>query len=79
MTVPSPDQAPAIPPRVRTIAYFVALGAGGIGGTVIGITAVVAPSAAAGVAGIVGAILSGIATVSGGLGVAYRPTAGPRP
>lgn len=67
---------PAIPPQVRSIAYFVMLAASGIGSTAIGIAAVIAPGVAGTVAGVVGAVLSGLGLISGGLGVAYRPTVG---
>lgn len=71
----SPDGPPTVPPIVRTVAYFVALVVGAAGTTAIGITAVVAPEHIDTVAGIVGAVLGGITTIAGGLGVAYRPTA----
>lgn len=70
----SPGEPPAVPPLVRTVAYFVALVAGALGTTAIGITAVVSPAHTDTVAGIVGAILGGITTIAGGLGVVYRPT-----
>lgn len=71
----APDNPPAIPPIVRTVAYFVALISGAAGTATVAITAVVHPSAAATVAGVVGVILGAVTSIAGGLGVAYRPTA----
>lgn len=74
-TIPT-DGAPAIPPKVRTVAYFAGLAVGGVMILATGVTAAVAPNAVGTVLAVCGA-LSGAATfVLGGLGVAFRPTAG---
>lgn len=75
-TVTSPAEAgPAVPAKVRTVAYFTMLVASSLGGIVSGVTAIVAPGGAVAVTAVVGVILSGLGTLAGGLGVAYRPTA----
>ena len=71
---PAPD-SPAVPERVRTVAYFLLLGASvlvllaqGLGE--IWLEADVATKVTAS-AGVVSAVLG---VIAGGLGVAYRPT-----
>lgn len=74
-TIPT-DGAPAIPAKVRTVAYFTGLAIGAATILATGVTAAVAPGAAGTVLAVCGA-LSGAATfVLGALGVAFRPTAG---
>lgn len=75
-TFPPPDGAPAIPPRVRTVAYFAGLGVGALTTLITGVVAAVAPDAAVTVLAVCGAFSSAAALVLGGLGVAFRPTAG---
>jgi hypothetical protein len=75
-----PAGAPAIPPRVRTVAYFAGLAVGGLTTLVTGVTAAVAPDVVGTVLAVCGAVNGAVLTVCGGLGVAFRPTAGlPRP
>lgn len=74
-TIPT-DGAPAIPPRVRSIAYFAGLAVGAVTILATGITAAVAPSAVGTVLAVCGAVTSAATLVLGGLGVAFRPTAG---
>jgi hypothetical protein len=74
-TIP-PDGAPAIPPKVRTVAYFVGLGVGAVTILATGVTAAVAPSAVGTVLALCGALSGAASLVLGGLGVAFRPTAG---
>jgi hypothetical protein len=76
MTTIPPDTAPAIPPRVRTVAYFVGLGIGAVTTLATGVTAAVAPGAVGTVLAVCGAVTSAAVLVLGGLGVAFRPTAG---
>lgn len=73
------DGAPAIPPRVRTVAYFAGLALGAVTILVTGITAAVAPHVAVTVLAVCGALSGAASFVLGGLGVAFRPTAGPGP
>lgn len=76
MTTIPPDAAPAIPPRVRTVAYFAGLGVGAVTILATGITAAVAPGAVGTVLAVCGAFSGAATFVLGGLGVAFRPTAG---
>jgi uncharacterized membrane protein YuzA (DUF378 family) len=70
-----PDWRPdAIPPRVRTVVYLVALVVGALATGAVGVTAALAPEVADVVAAIAGAVNGVILTIAGGLGVAYRPT-----
>jgi len=73
-TIPT-DGAPAIPPRVRTVAYFAGLGVGAVTILATGITAAVAPNAVGTVLAVCGAFSGAATFVLGGLGVAFRPTA----
>lgn len=66
---------PAIPARVRTIAYFIGLGIGAAAILATGVTAAVAPDQVGTVLAICGAFSSAASAVLGGLGVAFRPTA----
>lgn len=70
--IPDPAQAPAVHPVVRSVGYFTALVVGAAYGPVVGVAVVFGwdPLTAAAV---VGALGSFVATVAGGLGVAYRP------
>lgn len=74
-TIPT-DGAPAIPPKVRTVAYFVGLGVGAVTTLATGVTAAVAPHAAVTVLAVCGALSGAASLVLGGLGVAFRPTVG---
>lgn len=69
------DGTPAIPPRVRTVAYFVGLAVGGLTILATGVTAAVAPDAAVTVLAVCGAFSGAASFILGGLGVAFRPTA----
>ena len=80
VVVPDPEGAPAVPERVRTVAYIVALV---VGGLTLGLNAalqglgaagVVTPESALAVGAIGGAVGSAVSTIAGGFGVAYRPT-----
>lgn len=75
MTTPI-DGAPAIPPKVRTVAYFAGLAIGAVTILATGVTVAVAPNAAATVLAVCGALSGAASFVLGGLGVAFRPTAG---
>lgn len=78
MTTPTPttNGAPAIPPRVRTVAYFAGLVVGAGVMLATGITAAVAPHAAVTVLAVCGSVSGAASFVLGALGVAFRPTAG---
>lgn len=78
--IPDPKSAPAVPDRVRSIAYIVGLAVAAITLGIItttgtlaaaevipGTTALVVSTVAGGVASVVG-------TIASGLGVVYRPT-----
>lgn len=65
-----------VPPRVRTVAYFTMLISSALGSLIIGLVAIWWPDLAPQVGATVAAILSAEGIVAGGLGVAYRPTAG---
>lgn len=69
-----PDSAPAIPAKVRTVAYFAGLGIGAATVLVTGVVAAVAPDAAVMVLAVCGAVSGAASLVLGGLGVAFRPT-----
>lgn len=73
-TIPD-DAAPAIPPRVRTVAYFTGLAVGAATILATGITAAVAPAAVGTVLALCGAVNGATTLILGGLGVAFRPTA----
>lgn len=74
-SIPEPVEQPAVPPRVRTVAYFVGLITGALVLAATGLAPVwLAPEVAEDVVSTAG-VLSGVAAfVAGGLGVAYRPT-----
>jgi hypothetical protein len=74
-TIP-PDGAPAIPPRVRTVAYFIGLAVGAGAILAGGIAAAVSPGSAVNVLAICGTFTAATSFVLGSLGVAFRPTAG---
>ena len=67
--------APAVPPRVRTVAYFLLLGASALVLLVTGVTPIWAPDLAEQVIATGGVVTSVLGVIAGGLGVAYRPTA----
>lgn len=75
-TIPTTDGTPAIPPRFRTVAYFAGLAVGAVTILATGVTAAVAPNAAVTVLAVCGALSGAASFVLGGLGVAFRPTAG---
>lgn len=64
----------AVPPRVRTTVYLVGLIVGAVGAGAIGFTGALYPDDVRIVAAVVGSVTSVVATIAGGLGVAYRPT-----
>ncbi|MFE5309762.1 hypothetical protein [Isoptericola sp. NPDC056573] len=63
-----------VSPRLRTYAYVVALVVGALATAASTITAAVAPGSAQTVTAVGGAVAGLFATISGGLGTAYRPT-----
>lgn len=66
---------PAVPERVRTVAYFVGLVAGALVLSATGIAPIwLEPEAAERVVSTAGVVSGVAAFVAGGLGVAYRPT-----
>jgi len=67
----------AVPPAVRTVAYYVALVVGAVATGTTAVAAAVVPENAATVAAVAGAVSGVVATIAGGLGVVYRPTALP--
>lgn len=69
------DGTPAIPAKVRTVAYFVGLAVGGLTILATGVTAAVQPDAAVTVLAVCGAFSGAASFILGGLGVAFRPTA----
>lgn len=73
-TLPT-DGAPAIPPKVRTVAYFAGLGVGAVTILATGVTAALAPGSVVTVLAVCGALSGAASFVLGGLGVAFRPTA----
>jgi hypothetical protein len=75
----SPVEPVRVPPKVRTFLYIVTLVAGAAATAATAITATLWPEAAVTVAAIGGAVTGLLATVCGGLGVAYRPTVNPGP
>jgi len=74
-TVQFPDGAPAVPARVRTVAYFAGLAVGAATILATGVTAALAPGAVVTVLAVCGAFSGAASFVLGGLGVAFRPTA----
>lgn len=74
MTTPQlPEGAPAVPPKVRTVTYYVGLGVGAATILATGITAAVAPGAAVKVLAVCGAFTAATSFVCGGLGAIFRP------
>lgn len=74
MAQPINEGVPAIPARVRTVAYFVGLAVGGLTVLAGGVTAAVAPDEVRTVLAVCGALNGAVTLVLGGLGVAFRPT-----
>ncbi|MDR2372910.1 MAG: hypothetical protein LBD77_02150 [Bifidobacteriaceae bacterium] len=68
--------APAVPPLARTVLYTVSLVAGGLATAATTLAATLWPAHVEAVAAVGGALTGFLAVVCGGLGVAYRPTAG---
>ena len=74
-TPPPVAPAPEVPPRFRTVAYFVGLIAGALVLLATGLAPIwFAPEVAENIQGTAGVISGVAAFVAGGLGVAYRPT-----
>lgn len=74
-TIPDPAGAPATPPVVRSVAYYVSLVSGAVTPAVVATVAVLhGQDAAVTAAALSAAWLAAVATISGGLGVIYRPT-----
>lgn len=74
MSIPDPSAAPVVPERARTVAYLVALVVGALGLAIPPAVAAIAPDASLAVSAVCAAAVSVVATIAGGLGVAYRPT-----
>lgn len=72
--VVGPTGHATVSPRLRTYAYGVALVVGALATAASTITAAVAPDSAQTVTAVGGAVAGLFATISGGLGTAYRPT-----
>lgn len=73
-TTPTPD-VPAVPARVRTIAYFLLLGAAALVLLAQGLAPIWFDDPVAGQIVQSAGVLSGVfGLIGGGLGVAYRPT-----
>lgn len=66
---------PAVPERVRTVAYFTLLSVSALVLLVTGVTPIWLPDLAQPVIATGGVFSSVIGFIAGGLGVAYRPTA----
>lgn len=64
---------PAVPARVRTVAYFVTLGTSAVAGLTAALATIWAPDVAGQVAATGVAVTSFVGVIGGGLGVAYRP------
>lgn len=74
-----PD-APAVPPRVRTVAYFLLLGASAFVLLATGLAPIwLDADVATKVVASGGVLTSVFGVIAGGLGVAYRPTKGGDP
>jgi hypothetical protein len=74
-TIPDPSGAPSVPPVVRSVAYYVGLCSGAVTPAVVATVAVLHGQDAAVVAAALSAAwLSAVVTITGGLGVIYRPT-----
>lgn len=69
------EYTPTVSPRVRAAAYYTALVVGALATGASGVTAAVMPELAPTVAAVGGAVSGVVATIAGGLGVVYRPTA----
>ena len=74
MIVMATDNTPSIPPIVRTVLYVVTLVAGALATAATTLTAALWSGYVEEVAAVGGAVTGALATVCGGLGVAYRPT-----
>ena len=75
MTEPTPTpETPAIPARVRTVAYFTALGVAFAGLIVSGVVDQVWVDASDQVNGVIDGVNRAFLFLTGALGVAYRPT-----
>lgn len=69
------DDAPAVPPRVRTIAYFVLLGVSALVLLATGLAPIWFDDPDAQRVAATAGVISGVAgLIAGGLGVTYRPT-----
>lgn len=78
MTIPTPTptpSAPAVPERVRTVAYFLLLGASAVVLLSQGLGEIwLAEDVAVKVTASAGVVSGVLGLIAGGLGVAYRPT-----
>jgi anti-sigma factor RsiW len=75
-TIPAPTATPAVPPIVRTVAYFALLIASVLVLIAVGLAPIwLDPTMATKVVASGGVITSAFGVLAGGLGVAYRPTA----
>jgi len=71
---------PAVPPIVRTVAYFVLLAISAAVLIVTGLATIwLAPDMATKIVASGGVVTSALGVIAGGLGVAYRPTAAATP
>lgn len=71
----APEGAPAVPDRVRTVAYFVGLVAGALVLATVGIAPIwLDPETSERVVSTAGVLSAVAAFIAGGLGVVYRPT-----
>lgn len=68
---------PAVPAKVRDIAYWIGFAVGGLGLLTTGLVAIWAPDAAQQITATVLVIGGAASWVSSGLGVVYRPGAQP--
>ena len=73
--IPPPTDQPAVPPKVRTAAYFLLLAAGVLVAAAQGLAPIwLDEETAARVVQSAGVISGVMGIIAGGLGVAYRPT-----
>lgn len=69
-----PWEADAVPAPVRSAVYLVGLIIGALATAAIGLTTALFPDSTALVTAICGAVTGVVLTITGGLGVVYRPT-----
>ncbi|WP_282946930.1 hypothetical protein [Cellulomonas endometrii] len=69
------DDSPAVPPRVRTVAYFILLGVSALVLLATGLAPIWFDDPQAQQIAATAGVISGVAgLIAGGLGVTYRPT-----